>query len=60
LPWIVLTNLGHDEVHRLEENIAAVSVVLTPQDPRDIDDAASEIQVHGARYPEKLEQMTNR
>jgi aryl-alcohol dehydrogenase-like predicted oxidoreductase len=44
----------------LEENIGAVSVELTPADLRDIDDAASKITVQGARYPEKLEQMTGR
>jgi len=42
------------------ENIGAVSVELTPDDLRDIDDAASRITVQGARYPEKLEQMTGR
>jgi hypothetical protein len=40
--------------------MGAVSVELTPIDLRDIEDAASRITVHGARYPEKLEQMTGR
>jgi hypothetical protein len=44
----------------LEENIGAVSVELTPDDLRDIDIAASQITVQGARYPEKLEKMTGR
>jgi hypothetical protein len=42
----------------LEENIGAVSVELTPDDLRDINNAASRITVQGARYPEKLEKMT--
>jgi diketogulonate reductase-like aldo/keto reductase len=47
-------------LHRLEENTGAVNVELTPEDLRDINDAASKITVQGARYPEKLEQMTGR
>jgi diketogulonate reductase-like aldo/keto reductase len=43
---------------RLEENIGAASVELTPEDLRDIDSAASKITVQGARYPEHLEQRT--
>lgn len=58
-PWIVPIP-GTTKLHRLEENIGAVSVELTPDDLRDIDDAASKITVQGARYPEKLEQMTGR
>src|ERR1700726_3787391 len=58
-PWIVPIP-GTTKLHRLEENIGAVSVALTPDDLRDIDDAASKITVQGARYPEKLEQMTGR
>ncbi|MEH2112079.1 aldo/keto reductase [Nostoc sp.] len=58
-PWIV-TIPGTTKLHRLDENIGAVSVELTPDDLRDIDDAASKIAVQGARYPEKLEQMTGR
>ena len=46
--------------HRLEENIGAAAVELTPDDLREIDSAASKITVQGARYPEKLEQMTGR
>jgi hypothetical protein len=44
----------------LDENIGAVSVELTGDDLRDIDAAVSGITVQGARYPEKLEQMTGR
>lgn len=58
-PWIVPIP-GTTKLHRLDENIGAVSVELTPDDLRDINDAASKIAVQGARYPEKLEQMTGR
>ena len=58
-PWIVPIP-GTTKLHRLEENIGAASVELTPDDLRDIDTAASKIAVQGARYPEKLEQMTGR
>ncbi|MDZ7956306.1 MAG: aldo/keto reductase [Aulosira sp. DedQUE10] len=58
-PWIVPIP-GTTKLHRLDENIGAVSVELTPDDLRDIDDAAAKITVQGARYPEKLEQMTGR
>lgn len=58
-PWIVPIP-GTTKLHRLEENIGAVSVELTPDNLRDIDNAASKITVQGARYPEKLEQMTGR
>ena len=51
---------GTTKVDRLDENIGALSVELTPDDLRDIDSAASNITVQGARYPEKLEQMTGR
>ena len=58
-PWIVPIP-GTTKLHRLEENIGAVSVELTPDDLCEIDNAASNITVQGARYPEKLEQMTGR
>jgi aryl-alcohol dehydrogenase-like predicted oxidoreductase len=58
-PWIVPIP-GTTKLHRLDENIGAVSVELTPDDLRDIDDAAAQIAVQGDRYPEKLEQMTGR
>jgi aryl-alcohol dehydrogenase-like predicted oxidoreductase len=58
-PWIVPIP-GTTKLHRLDENLGAVSVELTPVDLRDIDDAASKITVQGARYPERLEQMTGR
>ena len=49
-PWIVPIP-GTTKLHRLEENLGAVEVELTPEDLREIDDAASEIEVQGARYP---------
>jgi len=58
-PWIVPIP-GTTKPHRLEENIGAVAVELTTDDIREIDDAASKITVLGDRYPENLEQMTNR
>ncbi len=58
-PWIVPIP-GTTKLHRLDENIGAVAVELTPDDLRDIESAASTITVHGARYPERLEQMTGR
>jgi aryl-alcohol dehydrogenase-like predicted oxidoreductase len=58
-PWIVPIP-GTTKLHRLEENIGAVAIELTPDDLREIDAAASKITVQGARYPEKLEQMTGR
>ncbi len=58
-PWIVPIP-GTTKLHRLEENLGALSVDLTPDDLREIDLAASKITVQGARYPEKLEQMTGR
>ena len=58
-PWIVPIP-GTTKLNRLDENLGAVSVELTPDDLRDIESAASKIKVEGARYPEKLEQMTGR
>ena len=56
-PWIVPIP-GTTKLHRLEENIGAVSVELTPEDLREIDEAASKIAVQGARYPEEMERRT--
>ena len=58
-PWIVPIP-GTTKLKRLEENIGAASIELTSEDLREIESAASEIKVQGARYPEKLEQMTGR
>jgi aryl-alcohol dehydrogenase-like predicted oxidoreductase len=58
-PWIVPIP-GTTKLARLEENIRAVDIELTAEDLREIDDAASRIQVQGARYPENLERLTGR
>ena len=58
-PWIVPIP-GTRRLERLDENIGALAVELTPDDLRDIERAASQINVQGARYPEHLEQQTYR
>jgi aryl-alcohol dehydrogenase-like predicted oxidoreductase len=58
-PWIVPIP-GTTKLQRLDENIGALSVELTPDDLHDINDAAAQITVQGARYPEALMQMTGR
>ena len=58
-PWIVPIP-GTTKLHRLKENLGAASVELTPDDLREIDSASSKIEVEGARYPERLEQLTGR
>jgi pyridoxine 4-dehydrogenase len=58
-PWIVPIP-GTTKRTRLEENLGAAEVRLTADDLREIDRAASQIQVHGARYPERLQQMVGR
>jgi aryl-alcohol dehydrogenase-like predicted oxidoreductase len=58
-PWIVPIP-GTTKRHRLEENLGAAKVELTGDDLREIESAASEITVQGARYPEHMEQMTGR
>ena len=57
-PWIVPIP-GTTKLHRLEENIGAASVELTAEDLKEIDAAASQITVQGARYPEDMERRTN-
>ncbi|MFN8419484.1 MAG: aldo/keto reductase [Anaerolineae bacterium] len=56
-PWIVPIP-GTTKLHRLEENIGAVSIELTADDLREIDSAASQITIQGARYPDELESKT--
>ncbi len=56
-PWIVPIP-GTTKLARLDENIGAVSIQLTPEDLREINTAASQITVQGDRYPEKLMKMT--
>ncbi len=58
-PWIVPIP-GTTKLPRLDENIGAIAVDLTADDLLDIDRAVETIEVQGARYPEKLEQMTGR
>jgi aryl-alcohol dehydrogenase-like predicted oxidoreductase len=58
-PWIVPIP-GTTKLERLDENLGAVAVELTSDDLREIDGASSKIKVEGARYPEKLEQLTGR
>ena len=56
-PWIVPIP-GTTKLSRLEENIAAANVELTPSDLQEIEDAAAKIEVQGARYPEELDRLT--
>ncbi len=49
---------GTTKLHRLEENIAAASIELTPDDLREIDGIGSKIPVQGERYPEELQRLT--
>ena len=58
-PWIVPIP-GTTKLHRLEENLGAVSVEITPDDLREIDDATSRITVHGHRYSESAQRMIDR
>jgi aryl-alcohol dehydrogenase-like predicted oxidoreductase len=58
-PWIVPIP-GTTKPHRLEENLGAADVELTPEDVRAIDIASSKIEIEGARYPEHHERLTGR
>ena len=58
-PWIVPIP-GTTKLHRLDENIGAAAIELTSEDLREIENAASQIKVEGARYPEHLEKMAGR
>lgn len=58
-PWIVPIP-GTTKLNRLEENIGAVNVQLTPEDLRALETAASKIPVQGARYPEELQKLVGR
>jgi aryl-alcohol dehydrogenase-like predicted oxidoreductase len=58
-PWIVPIP-GTTKWPRLEENLGAATIQLTADDLREIDHAASQIEVHGARYPEHLQKMVGR
>jgi aryl-alcohol dehydrogenase-like predicted oxidoreductase len=58
-PWMVPIP-GTTKLHRLEENIGAAAIELTPDDLRQIGSATSKIPVRGARYPENLQKLVNR
>jgi len=58
-PWIVPIP-GTTKLHRLEENLGAATVGLSPDDLREIDGAAAKITIQGARYPEHLDKLTGR
>jgi aryl-alcohol dehydrogenase-like predicted oxidoreductase len=58
-PWIVPIP-GTTKLHRLEENIGSVKVQLSPEELRELETAASQIAVQGARYPEELQKMVGR
>jgi aryl-alcohol dehydrogenase-like predicted oxidoreductase len=56
-PWIVPIP-GTTKLQRLEENLGAASIELTPEDLRDIDTSAAQIEIEGTRYPEHIERAT--
>jgi aryl-alcohol dehydrogenase-like predicted oxidoreductase len=58
-PWIVPIP-GTTKLHRVEENIGAVALELTPDDLHELDNLTSQVSVQGGRYPEEVELMTNR
>src|SRR4051812_45851180 len=58
-PWIVPIP-GTTKLHRLEENIGAAEIQVTPEDLRELDISASKIPVQGARYPEELQKLVGR
>ena len=58
-PWVVPIP-GTTKLHRLEENLGAVNVELSPDDLRELESAAAKIPVQGARYPEELQKMVGR
>ncbi len=58
-PWIVPIP-GTTKLHRLEENLGAVNIQLSPEDLRELETATSKIAVQGARYPEELQKMVGR
>jgi aryl-alcohol dehydrogenase-like predicted oxidoreductase len=58
-PWIAPIP-GTTKLHRLEENIAAAEIELTADDLREIDRAAAQIAVQGARYPDHLQRLVGR
>jgi aryl-alcohol dehydrogenase-like predicted oxidoreductase len=66
LAWLLAQQLwivpipGTRRLERLDENLAAAQVELTPQDLADLDAASASVQVQGARYPEAMQRMIDR
>jgi aryl-alcohol dehydrogenase-like predicted oxidoreductase len=58
-PWIVPIP-GTTKLHRLDENLGGATIELTPEDLQEIEEAASKIEVQGARYPAHLQQRVGR
>lgn len=58
-PWIVPIP-GTTKLHRLEENLGGASIELTSEDLQRISESLSKVEIHGARYPERLQAMVNR
>jgi len=58
-PWIVPIP-GTTKLSRLEENLHAASLELTPEDLSDLEDAASRITIQGGRYPQEVEELSGR
>ncbi|NOK37171.1 aldo/keto reductase [Corallococcus exercitus] len=58
-PWIVPIP-GTTKLHRLDENLGALQVTLTPDELRELTDAASKLRAQGERYPEAMQKMINR
>ena len=58
-PWMVPIP-GTTKLHRLEENLGAANIELSPDDLRELESAVSKIAVVGARYPEELQKMVGR
>ncbi len=56
-PWIVPIP-GTTKLARLEENLGAAEIELTPEELHELDEAASRVQIMGARYPEEIERMS--
>ncbi len=58
-PWIVPIP-GTTKLHRLDENLAAAGLTLSPEDLREIDEVSAKVTLHGARYPEHLQKLVGR
>jgi aryl-alcohol dehydrogenase-like predicted oxidoreductase len=58
-PWIVLIP-GTTKLHRLEENLGGANIEMSSEDLHQIAEALSKVEIHGARYPERLQAMVNR